>query len=182
MWAGSDATECVVELAGDIGLEGAEDFALSLALCEFALVKDPCAGIHAEAVDGHDVDGPVEGAVAAGVDTERGVGAGLPAHWGTAGIGGEVIVIGETTDASGFGEDCRRDDWTDTAQIEELWGGCLHGRLHLPLERLGGSLKCGDDFGHRLVGRGYVDALKRHAIGRELFGHPGIRPAQSLQA
>ena len=31
-----------------------------------------------------------------------------------------MIVIGEAPDASGFGEDCRRDDRTDTAEIEEL--------------------------------------------------------------
>ena len=78
---GEVCAECVVDLAGDVALQAAEDLAFGLALGGASLRVGACALAVAQPADGDEVQCPVGLAVAALVEAVSSRLAGRCGHW-----------------------------------------------------------------------------------------------------
>lgn len=127
------STDVSVDDVGEASFEGAAGFVFGFVLGEFALeVQTSRAGIAGLAhCDG--VQCRVELAVAAGVESVSDLVAAGGIEWCGAGVAGEVVGGGESSDVADVAEDFGGQDESETVDVGKSAAGCGQGVAGLGL-------------------------------------------------
>ena len=112
-----------------MSFEAADGFPSAFAFVLFAFEVGAGGWVDAALGDGDAVEGAVELAVAAAVESVALVFAGAGVEWCDAGVAGELGVRAEAVDGADFAEQLGGADRAAAGQLQQLRGECLRALL-----------------------------------------------------